>query len=41
MRYAINKAIDAAQSKQAYAQRHVNFDLSSALCVLQAYKRAA
>jgi hypothetical protein len=41
LRYAINAAIVAAQSKQAYAQRHCNFNLQNALQVLQAYKRAA
>lgn len=41
LRYAINTAIVAAQSKQAYAQRHCNFNLQHALQVLQAYKRAA
>ena len=41
MRYAINNAIIVAQSKQRYAQQHVNFNLQNALQVLQAYKRAA
>ena len=41
LRYAINNAIVAAQSKQAYAQRHCNFNLQAALTVLQAYKQAA
>ena len=41
LQHAINAAIVAAQSKQAYAQRHCNFCLQTALTVLQAYKRAA
>ena len=41
MRYAINKAIVAAQSKQRYAMQHCNFNLQTATQVLQAYKHAA
>jgi len=41
LRYAINIAILAAQSKQRYAQQHVNFNLQAALTVIAAYKRAA
>ena len=40
LRYAINTAIVAAQSKQRYAQQHTNFCLQTALTVLQAYKHA-
>jgi len=39
--YKINAAILAAKSKQAYAQRHVNFSLQDATQVLHAYKHAA
>lgn len=41
MRNAINSAITVAQRKQAYAQRHCNFNLQNALAVLQAYNNAA
>lgn len=41
MRYLINNAIIAAQSKQKYAMQHVNFNLQNATQVLQAYKHAA
>jgi hypothetical protein len=41
LQYAINNAITVAQSKQKYAQTHVNFNLQHALTVLQAYKHAA
>ena len=40
LRYAINKAILAAQSKQSYAQTHVNFNVQHATLLLQAYKNA-
>ena len=41
MRYKLNAAILAAQSKQRYAQQHCNFCFKTAMQLLQAYNKAA
>lgn len=40
LQHSINAATLVAQSKQRYAQTHVNFNLQAALTVIAAYKRA-